>query len=57
MENQDWEHVKKIFIATITMCSIKSKDLLLSEQLDNLNIHMALLTEYWLKDTPEDKAW
>ena len=53
MKNQDWEHVKTICISTINMCSIKNKDLLLSEQLDNLNIDLAVLTETWLKDTPE----
>ena len=57
MENQDQEHVKIIYIATINMHSIKSNDLLLSEQLDNLNIDLAVLTETWLKDTLEDKAW
>ena len=57
MENEDWKHVKAICIATINMSLIKNKDLLLSEQLDNLNIHMAVLKEAWLKDTPEDKAW
>ena len=56
MENQDQEHVKTIHIATIKMCSIKNKDLLLSEQLDNLNTDLAVLTETWLKDTSEDKA-
>ena len=39
------------------MCSIKNKDLVLSEQLDNLNINLAVLTETWIKDTPKDKAW
>ena len=39
------------------MHSIKNKDLLLSEQLDNLNINLAVLTEIWLKGMPEDKAW
>ena len=57
MENQDWENIKTIRIVSINMCSIKNKDLLLSEQLDNLNIDLAVLTETWLKDTPEDKAW
>ena len=57
MEKQDWEHVKTICITTINMDSIINKDLLLSEQLDNLNINLAVLTETWLKDTPEDKAW
>ena len=39
------------------MCSIKNKDLVLSKQLGNLNINLAVLTETWIKDTPEDKAW
>ena len=39
------------------MHSVKSKDLLLSEQLCNLKINKAVLTETWLKDTPEDNAW
>ena len=56
MKNQDQEHVKTIHTATINMCSIKNKDLLLSE-LDNLHINLAVLTETWLKDTPEDKVW
>ena len=57
IRNQDWEHVKTIRIATINMHSIKNKDLLLSEQLDKLDIDLAELTETWLKDTPEDKEW
>ena len=39
------------------MHSIKNKDLLLSEQLNNLNIDSSVVTETWLKDTLEDKAW
>ena len=57
MENQDWEHVKTVCIVTINMHSIKNKDLLLSEQLNNPNIDLAVLTETWLKGTPEDKVW
>ena len=54
---QDQEHVKTVPIATINMHSIKNKELLLNEQLNNLNIDLAVLTETWLNDTPEDKAW
>ena len=39
------------------MCLVKNKDLLLSKQLHNLKINMAVLTETWLKDTLEDNAW
>ena len=38
------------------MHSVKNKDLLLSEQLHNLKINMAVLTETWHKDTPKDNA-
>ena len=55
--NQNREHIKTICTATINMHSVKNKDLLLSKQLHNLKIKMAVLTETWLKDTPEDNAW
>ena len=45
MENQDQEHVKTVHIATINMHSINNKELLLNEQLNNLNIELAVLTE------------
>ena len=57
MVNQDQEHVRTVCIATINMNSIKNKELLLIEQLNNLNIDLVVLTETWLEDTPEDKAW
>ena len=55
--NQNREHIKTICTATINMCSVKNKDLLLSKQLHNLMIDMVVLTETWLKDTPKDNAW
>ena len=57
MVNQNREHIKTICTTTINMHSVKNKDLLLSGQLHNVNIDLAVLTETWLKDTPEDNAW
>ena len=57
IRDQGQEHVKTVHIATINMHLVKNKDLLLNEQLNNLEIDLAVLTETWLKRHTRDKAW
>ena len=37
--------------------SVKNKDLIISQELNDHKIDIAVITETWLKDTAEDEAW
>ena len=44
-------------IATVNAQSIRNKDILLTQEFATNNIDITLITETWLKDTPQDTAW
>ena len=44
-------------IATVNAQSIRSKDILLTQEIATNNIDITLITETWLNDTPQDTAW
>ena len=46
-----------IRLATLNARLVKNKDLIISQELNDHKIDMAVITETWLKDTPEDEAW
>ena len=43
--------------ATLNVKSIKNKDHLIVNELNDNNVDIVLITETWLKDTEEDQAW
>ena len=57
MESNGLEMVNNIRIATLNARSVKNKDLIISQELNDHKIDITVITETWLKDTPEDKAW
>ena len=44
-------------IATLTVRSIKNKDNLIVNEINDNNVDIAVITETWLKDTKEDQTW
>ena len=44
-------------IAMVNAQSIRNKDILLTQEIATNNIDIMLITETWLKDTPQDTAW
>ena len=44
-------------IAKIKAQSVRNKDILLTQEIVNNNIDVTLITDTWLKDTPQDTAW
>ena len=51
------ETTSRIRIATLNARSVKNKDQAITEELNNKNVNIAVLTETWLKDNTEDQAW
>ena len=49
--------VNNIRLATLNARLVKNNDLIISQELNNHKIDIAVITESWLKDTPEDEAW
>ena len=48
--------VNNIRLATLNARSVKNKDLIISQELNNHKIDITVIKETWLKDTPEDEA-
>ena len=46
-----------IKLATLNARSVKNKDKMLVNEFNKTKIDIGLLTEIWLRDTPEDQAW
>ena len=46
-----------IRLATLNARSVKNKDEMIVDEFIKAKIDVGLLTETWLKDTPEDQAW
>ena len=46
-----------IRLATLNARSVKHKDLILCQELNDHKIDITVISETWLKDTPEDEAW
>ena len=44
-------------IATLNARSVKNKDKILLQELNNNDIYVALITETWTKNTHENLAW
>ena len=49
--------VTNIRPATLNARLVKNKDLIISQELNDHKRDIAVITETWLKDTPEDEAW
>ena len=56
-ESNGLEVVNNIRLATLNARLVKNKDLIISQELNNHKIDIAVITEIWLKETPEDEAW
>ena len=56
MESNGFEMVNNIGLATLNTRSVKNKDLIISQEVNDYKIDIAVITETWVKDTPEDKA-
>ena len=54
-ESNGLEMVNNIRLATLNARLVKNKDLIISQELNDHKIDIAVITETWLKDTPEDK--
>ena len=46
-----------IRLATLNAWSVKNKDEMIVDEFIKAKTDIGLLTETWLKDTPEDQAW
>ena len=44
-------------IATLNVRSIKNKDHVIVNEINDNNVDIAVITDTWLKDTKEDQAW
>ena len=51
------ETASTIKLATLNSRSVKNKDEMIVNEFIKAKIDIGLLTETWLKDTPEDQAW
>ena len=56
-ESNGLEVVNNIRLATFNTRLVQNKDLIISQELNDHKIDIAVITETWLKDTPEDEAW
>ena len=56
-ESNGLEVVNNIRLATLNARLVKNNDLIISQELNNHKIDIAVITETWLKDTPEDEVW
>ena len=54
-ESNGLEVVNNIRLATLNARLVKNNDLIISQELNNHKIDIAVITETWLKDTPEDE--
>ena len=57
IESNGLEMVNNIRLTTLNARSVTNKDLIISEELNDHKIETTVITETWLKDTPEDEAW
>ena len=56
-ESNGLEVVNNIRLATLNARLVKNKDLIISLELNDHKMDIAVITYTWLKDTLEDKAW
>ena len=52
----DKDYMPNIRIATLNARSVKNKDQIILQELNNNNINVVLITEMWTKDRHEDLA-
>ena len=55
-ESNSLEVVNNIRLATFNARSVKNKDLIICQELNDHKIDIAVITATWLKGTPEDEA-
>ena len=56
-ESNGLEVVNNIRLTILNAKLLKNKDLIISQELNDHKIDIAVITATWLKDTPEDEAW